>query len=413
MPTHFFLLGSPVTRERLSWITDGLKIFFVNLMPEAFLQPQGGGEAAVSFFITGDALYSLHDRETLPLWESILSLPSVKLVCDREELDLRGMSVEPLRMKYPGQILDQNGRQINYPRSFWREVVQSARRNEPGSGVIGYLHLKSPYMNRASIRALSCLHATLEEGVSAEMYAYLDGVHAGHIHQKPSECSNIGEGLEDLDRIARKRGLQFQVLACERSAAARGYSTWDYGRDVAVSACTISPMKIRNIHAIVSRFALPQVILGESVAAISMKREERKGPDLWLEEESNPSPVLILITRCPYDTEHTFGGLSLAIACAYQVIPTRVVFLEEGVYALSGTHMRESEDPFFNVQDIINAAENPNLQLYAFQPSFYRRGIAKNNKLTSVFDIGIKELGELLFDPPKGVRSHHQRVLFF
>ena len=99
--------------------------------------------------------------------------------------------------------------------------------------------------------------------------------------------------------------------------------------------------------------------------------------------------------------------------CAYQGIATRVVFLEDGVYALSGTHTRESEDPFFNIQDIINAAENASLQLYAFQPSFARRGIAKNSKLTSVFDIGMKELGEVLFDPPKGVRPHHQRVLFF
>ena len=191
-------------------------------------------------------------------------------------------------MKYPGQIQDQNGRQISHPRSFWREVVQSVRKNEPGSGAMGYLHLKSPYMNRASIQALSCLHATLEEGVSAEMYAYLDGVHTGHIHQKPPECRNIGEGLEDLDGIARKRGLQFQVLACERCAAARGYSTWDDGKGVAVSACTIGPMKIRNLSAIISRFALPQVILGESVATISMKGEERKGPDLWLQGESNP-----------------------------------------------------------------------------------------------------------------------------
>ena len=95
MPTHFFLLGSPVSRERLSWIADGLKLFFVNRMPEAFLQSPGGGEPAVSFFITGDALYSLHDRETLPLWESILSLPSVKLVCDREEWTSGGCRLNP------------------------------------------------------------------------------------------------------------------------------------------------------------------------------------------------------------------------------------------------------------------------------------------------------------------------------
>ncbi|HUK92619.1 MAG TPA: DsrE family protein [Methanomicrobiales archaeon] len=413
MPSHLFLFGSPVTRERLSWIGDGLKLFFVNRMPEAFRQAPGSAEPAVSFFVTGDALYSLHDRETLPLWEGILSLPSVKMVCDREELDLRGLSVEPLRMKFPGQVQDQNGRQISYPRSFWREVVQAARKNEPGSASLGYLHLESPYMNRASVRAVSCLHAALEEGLSAELYAYLDGVHAGHINQRPSACTNIGRGLEEVDEIARKRGLSFQVTACERCAAARGYTTWDDGRGVAVSACAIGPMKIRNISAIVSRFTLPHVVLGESVAAFSLKGEERKGPEHWLEAESDPPQVLILVTHGPYDTEHCFGGISLALACAHQGIATRVVFLEDGVYALSGTHATESEDIFFNIQDIIEAAENTHLQLFAFQPSFYRRGIVKNSRLASVFEIGMKELGEVLFDPQKGVRPRHQRILFF
>jgi len=144
-----------------------------------------------------------------------------------------------------------------------------------------------------------------------------------------------------------------------------------------------------------------------------MKREERKGPGLWLEGESSPPSVLILISRSPYDTEHAFGGLSLAIACAHQGIATRVVFLEDGIYALSGAHARESGDPLLNIQDIIDTAENANLQLYAFQPSFARRGIEKNGRLTSVFEIGMKEMGELLFDPQKGVRPRHQRVLFF
>jgi tRNA 2-thiouridine synthesizing protein C len=413
MASHLFLFGSTVTRERLSWITDGLKIFFVNRRPEAFLKPPGGQEPAVSFFITGDALYSLRDRETLSLWESILSLPSVRITCDREEMDLRGLSVDSLKIKYPGQVLDQNGRTISHPRSFWRELVQAARKGTPGSATMGFLHLKSPYMNRASNQAVSYLQGAIEEGVAAELYAYLDGVHAGHINQKPSECKNIGQGLEELDGIARKRGLALQVLACERCAAARGYSTWDDGKGVAVSTCTIGPMKIRNLGAIVARFALPQVILGESAGFTSMGRKERPAAEAWLGEEANAPPVLILITRSPYETEHSFGALSFAIACAHLGIVTRVVFLEDGVYALSGSHATGAEDLVFNIQDIIDAADGRSLQLYAFVPSLSRRSLGKNPRFSSVFDIGMKELEEILFSTPKGVWADHQRILFF
>jgi tRNA 2-thiouridine synthesizing protein C len=268
-------------------------------------------------------------------------------------------------------------------------------------------------MNRATGLAVSCLHGALEEGMAADLYAYLDGVHAGHINQKPSECRNIGEDLEELDGIARKRGLPFQVLACERCAAARGYSTWDDGRGISVSTCAIGPMKIRNLGTIVSRFTTPQVILGESGGIVSLAWEGRAAPDAWLGVEGGAPPVLILVTRSPYETEHTFGALSLAIACAHKGIATRVVFLEDGVYALSGSHATGPEDLFFNIQDIIEAAEGPGLQLYAFLPSLQRRGLAKNPRFSPVLDLGMKEFEEILFSTPKGVRADYQRILFF
>jgi tRNA 2-thiouridine synthesizing protein C len=413
MASHLFLLGGPVSLERLSWIVDALKIFFVNRSPESFLKSPTGQEPAVSFFITGEALYSLQGRESRPLWESILSLPSVRITCDREELDLRGLSVDSLKVKFPNQVLDQNGRRISHPRSFWRGLIQAGRKSVPGTASLGFLLLNSPYMHRAPGQALTCLHGALEEGLAGDLYLYLDGIHAGHLNQRPSECRNIGQGLEELDRIARKRGLPLQILACERCAAARGYSTWDDGRGVSVSACTIGPVKIRNLNTLLTRFSFPGVILGECAALISTGREERPAPDAWLEREGDAPPVLILITRSPYGTELAFGALSLAIACAHRGIATRVVFLEDGVHALSGTHAPEAEDPVFNLQDIIDAAEGPGLQLYAFVPSLQRRALAKNPRFSSVFDIGLKELEEILFSMPRGVRADHQRILFF
>jgi tRNA 2-thiouridine synthesizing protein C len=328
-------------------------------------------------------------------------------------MDLRGLSLDSLKMKYPGTILDQNGRRISHPRSFWRGLVNAAKRTMPGATSLGYLLLKSPYMHRAPGLAASCLQGTLEEGLPADLYAYLDGVHAGHINQKPSEGWNVGQGLEELDGIARKRGLPLQILACEGSAAARGYSTWDDGKGVSVSTCAIGPMKIRNLGTMVGRFSHPQIILGESGGLVSLKRETRPAPDAWLGDQAGSTPVLVLVTYSPYRTEHTFGALSLAIACAHQGIPTRVVFLEDGVYALSGSHATEPDDLAFNIQDIIDAAEGPGLQLYAFMPSLQARSLEKNPRFTAVYDIGMKEFEEILFSTPKWVRADHQRVLFF
>ena len=41
------------------------------------------------------------------------------------------------------------------------------------------------------------------------------------------------------------------------------------------------------------------------------------------------------------------------------------------------------------------------------------RGITKNPKLNSVMDIGMQELGQMIFSSPKGVEAGHQRILFF
>jgi tRNA 2-thiouridine synthesizing protein C len=91
-----------------------------------------------------------------------------------------------------------------------------------------------------------------------------------------------------------------------------------------------------------------------------------------------------------------------------------VIFIEDGVYTLTGNHLREEGSEFSSLQEIINlVAGNDNLQFYAFQPSLHRRSMSKNPKLNAVLDIGMAELGQLLFYPPKGVQAGHQRVIFF
>jgi tRNA 2-thiouridine synthesizing protein C len=93
---------------------------------------------------------------------------------------------------------------------------------------------------------------------------------------------------------------------------------------------------------------------------------------------------------------------------------TRVIFIEDGVYGLSGSHLLEKGTPSFNLQEMINlVAGSDNLQFFAFQPSLHLRGVTKNPKLNAVLDIGMPELGNLIFSSPKGVQAGHQRVLFF
>jgi tRNA 2-thiouridine synthesizing protein C len=341
-------------------------------------------------------------------------MPSVKIICDLKELDLRGISIRPLKMKNPEQVIDQNSLALNGQPSFWKDVIKYARQHEqPVPSTVGYLQMESPYMNQSSHAALQFLSAGLESHASVDLYTYLDGIHLGHIGQNPSECTNIGNGLEDMQDRAQKKGLSFQILACGRCSAARGYSTWDDGQGVVISTCTIKPVKIRNLQEITKQFGRNHIILAKDSASIQFKKEGQPSSFPLQEKEKSP-PVTIFLTCRPYGTEEAFGAVSFAVACAYEGITTRVIFIEDGVYALMGEHKLEKGTHFFNLQEVVDAvAGSENLQFFAFRPSLNQRGITKNKKLNAVLDIGIPELGQLLFYPPNGVSASHQRIIFF
>ena len=414
MTSHFFLLGSPLTQERLSWIEESLKFFFVKLNPENLLHSSKPKDTVFSFFLTGDALYSLQNPQTLSAWEIILSMPSVKIVCDCNELELRGISIERLKMKNPDQVIDRNSLALNGQPSFWKDVMKYARQHEqPVPSTVGYLQMESPYMHQSAHAALLFLAAGVEAHASVDLYAYLDGVHLGHLGQNPSECENIGNGLEVVNEKAQKKGLSCQMIACGRCAAARGYSTWDDGHGVVISTCAIKPFKIRNLKDIIDQFKRNHIILAKDSASIQMKKDGQSS-SLPLPDNGRKPPITILVTRRPYGTEEAFGAISFAVACAFEGIRTRVIFIEAGVYALMGDHKLEKGTHFFNLQEVIDAvAGSENLQFFGFLPSLSQRGIAKNKKLNAVLDIGPHELGQLLFYPPNGISANHQRVIFF
>jgi tRNA 2-thiouridine synthesizing protein C len=415
MTANIFLFSTPVTVERLSWIEECLKFFFVQLYPETLMHQPKGECPVFTFLMTGDALYSLDDPETQQIWTIILSLSTIRIICDRQELDLRGISAGQLKMKFPDQVITTNSIGNDGQPSFWNDVVALARQTKPPlPGTVGWLQCESPYMHRSAWHGLQFLSAALTDRLSIDLYAYLDGVHIGHTGQAPTEAENIGAGIEELGERAARHGLPYQVIACNRNATARGYSTLDDGQGVVISTCAIKPVKIRDLNVMIDRFRQNHVILAPGAGDIQFPKRS-SGPSFDRAEKSSTAPpVIILVTKSPYSTELASGAIAFAAACAHAGILTRVVFMEDSVYALTGTHRVPVNSAIYNLQDVINAvAGSENLHFFAFLPSFQKRGISKDKSLNAVLELGYPGLGKIFFYPPGNVQSEHQRVLVF
>jgi tRNA 2-thiouridine synthesizing protein C len=415
MTANTFLLSTPVTLERLSWIEECLKFFFIQLYPETLMHQAKGESPIFTFLLTGDALYSLDDPETQQVWAIVLSLSSVRLICDKQELDLRGISVGKLQMKYPDQVITANSIGTDNLPTFWKDVIDHTRQTKsPLPGTVGWLQTESPYMHRSAGYGLRFLSAALEDRLSIELYAYLDGIHMGHIGQAPTEDENVGKTLEELDRRATKYRLECQMLACNRNAAARGYSTWDDGQGVVISTSAIRHFRIRDLNVMIDRFCHNHPILSPSTCNIQFQKKGT-GPSFDRAEKSSTAPpVTILITQSPYSTEIVSGAIALATACAYGGILTRVIFMEAGIYTLTGIHRAPENSPIFNLQDMINTvAGSENLHFFAFTPSFQKRGVVKDKSLNGVLELGYPGLGKIFFYPPGNVQADHQRVFVF
>jgi len=414
MTANIFLLSIPVTLERLSWIEECLKFFFVQLYPETLMHQSKAEGPVFTFLLTGDALYSIDDPETQQIWNVILSLSAVRLICDRQELDLRGLSAGHLKMKFPDQVITTNSLGPDGQLSFWHDAVTLARQTKPPlPGTVGWFQCESPYMHRSAWHGLQFLSAALSDRLAIDLYTYLDGVHVSHTGQAPTEAENIGAGIEELSERAARHGLTCQAIACNRNATSRGYSTWDDGHGVVISICAIKPVKIRDLNVMIDRFRQNHVILSAAAASLQFRKGGSSSFDR-AEKSSTAPPVTILITKSPYSTEMAFGAISFAVACAHAGILTRVIFMEDGIYALTGTHRAPANFSPYNLQDVINAvAGSANLHFFAFTPSFQKRGISKDKSLNAVLELGYPGLGKIFFYPPANVQAEHQRVLVF
>jgi len=53
MSTHFFLLSGPLTVERLSWLEESLKFYFIQIYPESLMYRTNTDKPVFTFFLTG------------------------------------------------------------------------------------------------------------------------------------------------------------------------------------------------------------------------------------------------------------------------------------------------------------------------------------------------------------------------
>ena len=132
---------------------------------------QPKGESPVfTFFVTGDALYSLDDPETQQVWTIILSLSAVQLICDRQELDLRGVTAGQSKMKFPDQVITTNSIGPDGQPSFWNDVVALTRQTKPPQpGTVGWLQYESPYMHRSAWYGIRFLSAALVDRLAIDL----------------------------------------------------------------------------------------------------------------------------------------------------------------------------------------------------------------------------------------------------
>ncbi len=293
--------------------------------------------------------------------------------------------------------------------TFWQSLVNHIQENWTGSDKVAFLLCYSPYMSRIPVYMLRFLKSAVEAGLTPELYSYLDGVHAAHMYQRPSEFENIGEGIAALSTVAGGSGEDPWFGACSRCATARGYYVKNTETGGCVPVSCIDAITIRPLKEILDRFIGHHPILAHSCGGTSVSRiKEQPGTD-------TANPILtVMITNTPYVSEWTFGGLSMAVAAAMGGIETRVIFIEQGVYSLCGNHEVTPDDRVFNVQEMVEATSDiTGLHYYVYSPSLAERGLERAECLSSIEMIDSTGLGALLGVTGHANNSRPVRTIFF
>jgi tRNA 2-thiouridine synthesizing protein C len=93
---------------------------------------------------------------------------------------------------------------------------------------------------------------------------------------------------------------------------------------------------------------------------------------------------------------------------------TTVIFIEDGVFALHGTHDVPENDKIFNIQEMIAVTRDVECLRYAVHsPSLDERGIAVSDDFSPVRMITNADLAGILFGKESGEDAPVVRMIFF
>lgn len=412
MNGNIFFTSEAFTKERLSWLREVMKYYTVKIYPESLHYRPRTRTPPFTFFLLGDACYSLIDRQHHPFLETLFALPSLRFVFDPRALNLRGISLKPLKMRFPEQIIVSPPPVAKSVYPFWDCYLNAACKSS-GSPSIGFLFMQSIQPYQSSSYVLDLFRSAVGQGIAPEFYGYLDGVHAMHRDQGAFDHENIADSLTEIYWNAAKKGLKVLNLICSQSAISRGYRALEGNRGKIISNCIIPPCRIASLDKIASRFLPGHHILSHTSFAIEII-PQRKIPGITSTQSKIPPPIVILTTHSPYGTEYTLGAMMLATACAHKGIATRMVFIEDGVYCLTGKHVQEGPYPPYDLQEVVRKTMHlENLEYYAYSHSLKNRGLIVNPALKKVCQVNSSELAQIILKPPANIEAAHQRVLVF
>ncbi|MCU0631854.1 MAG: hypothetical protein MUC66_02625 [Methanolinea sp.] len=391
----FFFLCGEVPPERAHWIRDAASPLSG--------QATTGPDPPFTLYLTGEALVSLADSRSEEYWHSIMYETGMRVIVDSDELRLHGL-LGTIKEKYPG-ILTPGDVNAGEELTFWHSLVAYLKGENKACDRAAFLLCEGPYMSRTSVYMLRFLKIIVELGGQPELYAYLDGVHAAHLDQHPSEFENIGEGVSVLATVTGEDEGEGWFGACSRCATARGYFVKDQDTGACRPSSCIPAVTIRPLKEILERFAGSHPILAQCSGGTFPSRPG---------QETFPPGLNILITYSPYVSEWTFGGLSLAVAAAMGGLKTRVLFIEQGVYALCGDHTVLPEDRVFNVQEMVEATMDIPLLHYAvYSPSLEERGLELTGTFSGMERVDAEGIGQFLFSEQGEDTLHLSRIIFF
>lgn len=343
-----FFFSDILNKERLSWVLAACN-----------------GRVMPAFFFAGNAALAwMHDNRL-------------------QELATRSIQAST----------DQDGQSSS--RQFWTDVIRSFSPVFPvneaidGSPRFGFLLLDGPYQSHAAVHAMSALNRARDANLVPDLFMYLDGVHAAHAFQRPTTFMNIADAIQRLVRSTGDARPRSQLLACSRCATARGYASVPFDENNTKSSHAIPEVDFVNLNNIIEHFQSPWGILSTGCAIA--RREAVAG--------TNQKVALnILACHPPYGTEHAYGAISMAMAAAMNHdMPTNLIFIEDGVLCVSGLYRNGVEDQLYNIQEIIESAQDESLlRVIACKQSMDLRGLCPMKSLGHVAEISLDMLGGLL-----------------